>query len=204
MNPEDTSADPPHGGTDEGDLPERSETDDVGSPDDIEGHDDLDHEPDGLDLARTMNRVIQGSTPAARARLTRSQPVRATRQSGTGPDDRDPQLVNNLLQRLIADHGWDVNLRVHGLFGRWIELVGEDIGAHATPESFNDGVLTVRTDSTAWATQLGYLAPQIVGRLNEELGHGTVTAIDVRGPQGPTWKKGRYSSRGRGPRDTYG
>lgn len=166
--------------------------------------DDLDHDPDGLDLARTMNRIVQGTTPAARKKLRTSKPMHAARQTGTGPDDRDPQLVKSLLERLIGDHGWDVNLRVHGLFGRWTELVGDDIGEHATPESFNDGVLTVRTDSTAWATQLTLLAPQIVARLNEELGHGTVTAIDVRGPQGPTWKKGRYSIKGRGPRDTYG
>lgn len=163
-----------------------------------------DPEPDGLDLARTMNRVVQGTTPATRARLRTTHPVRTTRQTGSSPDDRDPQLVKGLLERLIGDHGWDVNLRVHGLFGRWTELVGEDIGEHATPESFNDGVLTVRTESTAWATQLTLLAPQIVARLNDELGHATVTAIDVRGPQGPTWKKGRYSVKGRGPRDTYG
>jgi predicted nucleic acid-binding Zn ribbon protein len=63
----------------------------------------------------------------------------------------------------------------------------------------------VRTDSTAWATQLRLLAPTVVRRLNEELGHGTVTAIDVQGPHGPSWKKGRLTSRdGRGPRDTYG
>lgn len=169
-----------------------------------ENLDQPDHEPDGLDLARTMNRVVQGTTPATRSRLRAVNPVRASRPTGSGPDDRDPQLVKNLLERLIGDHGWDVNLQVHGLFGRWIELVGEDIGAHATPESFNDGVLTVLTDSTAWATQLTLLAPQIVARLNDEVGHGTVTAIDVRGPQGPTWKKGRYSAKGRGPRDTYG
>ena len=169
-----------------------------------EAEKESDHEPDGLDLARTMNRIIQGTTPVARARLRRIAPIRTSRQTGTGPDDRDPQLVKNLLERLIGDHGWDVNLRVHGLFGRWNDLVGDDIGAHATPESFNDGVLTVRTDSTAWATQLTLLAPQIVARLNDEVGHGTVTSIDVCGPQGPSWKRGRYSAKGRGPRDTYG
>jgi predicted nucleic acid-binding Zn ribbon protein len=169
-------------------------------PDDLERED---HEADGLDLARTMNRVVAGTTPAAKQRR-RFPSVRTQRVTGSGPDDRDPQLVKSLIERLVGDHGWDVNLRVHGIFGRWPELVGEDIGAHATPESFNDGVLTVRTDSTAWATQLSLLAPQILARLNEELGHGTVTTIDVRGPQGPTWKKGRYSAKGRGPRDTYG
>ena len=53
--------------------------------------------------------------------------------------------------------------------------------------------------------QLLVEAPYDGRRLNEELGHGSVTLIEVEGPNLPTWKKGRLSSRdGRGPRDTYG
>ena len=107
--------------------------------------------------------------------------------------------------RLIAHHGWEVDLRVQGVFGRWAELVGQEVADHCTPESFDEGRLVVRTDSTAWATQLKLLAPSVVRRLNEELGHGTVTVIEVLGPHLPTWTKGRLTSRdGRGPRDTYG
>ena len=91
------------------------------------------------------------------------------------------------------------------MFARWPELVGEEVAQHATPESFGDGTLVVRTDSTAWATQLKLLAPAVVRRLNEDLGHGTVSLIEVLGPHLPSWKKGPRSVRdGRGPRDTYG
>ena len=66
-------------------------------------------------------------------------------------------------------------------------------------------MLTVRTDSTAWAASLRTLAPQLVAILNEQLGDRTVTRIAVLGPDAPSWKKGRLSVRdGRGPRDTYG
>jgi predicted nucleic acid-binding Zn ribbon protein len=45
----------------------------------------------------------------------------------------------------------------------------------------------------------------VVKRLNEELGDGTVTVVEVLGPNAPSWKHGRRSARdGRGPRDTYG
>jgi predicted nucleic acid-binding Zn ribbon protein len=45
----------------------------------------------------------------------------------------------------------------------------------------------------------------VVRRLNQDLGDGTVRVIDVLGPAGPSWKRGRLSVRdGRGPRDTYG
>ena len=78
------------------------------------------------------------------------------------------------MSRLIANHGWELDLKVQGVFGRWAELVGDEVADHCTPESFADGRLVVRTDSTAWATQLKLLTPTVVRRLNEELGHGTV------------------------------
>jgi predicted nucleic acid-binding Zn ribbon protein len=36
------------------------------------------------------------------------------------------------------------------------------------------------------------------------LGDGTVEVIEVRGPQAPSWSRGRWRVKGRGPRDTYG
>ncbi len=167
---------------------------------------DPEHRDDGLDLARALTRATARSTPAARTtRRRRPDSPSRGRVSGAHPDDRDPQLLDTTLHRLVDDHGWELDLRVHGVFGRWEELVGAEVAQHCTPESFADGRLVVRTDSTAWATQLRLLAPAVVRRLNEELGHGTVTAIDVQGPHLPTWTKGPRSVRdGRGPRDTYG
>lgn len=163
------------------------------------------HRPDGLDLARAQARATAGSSPAARARLRRTDRPTQGRVSGSHPDDRDPQLLDATLGRLVAQRGWELELRVRGVFARWPELVGAEIAAHCTPETFTIGNLVVRTDSTAWATQLRLLAPDLLRRLNLELGAGTVTGIDVQGPVGPSWRKGRRSTRdGRGPRDTYG
>lgn len=163
------------------------------------------HRPDGLDLARAAARAAAAS-PGAPARRRSTRPRRTPpKSSGARPDDRDPQLLDDALGRLVANQGWEVDLKVQGVFGRWAELVGTEVADHCTPESFDDGRLVVRTDSTAWATQLKLLAPSVVRRLNEDLGHGTVTVIEVLGPHLPTWTKGRLSSRdGRGPRDTYG
>ncbi|GAA5105149.1 DUF721 domain-containing protein [Alloalcanivorax gelatiniphagus] len=163
------------------------------------------HRADGLDLARAAARAAAATPGAPAKRRTPSRRRTFTKSSGARPDDRDPQLIEQAMGRLIANHGWEVDLRVQGVFGRWAEIVGDEIADHCTPESFDDGRLVVRTDSTAWATQLKLLAPTLVRRLNEELGDGTVTLIEVLGPHLPSWKKGRLSSRdGRGPRDTYG
>ena len=167
--------------------------------------DDPARQDDGLDLARAITRATAGSTPVARNRRRTKDRSGRGRVSGAHPDDRDPQLLDTTLSRLVDDHGWELDLRVHGVFGRWAELVGAEVARHCTPEAFAEGRLVVRTDSTAWATQLRLLAPTVVRRLNEELGHGTVTLIEVAGPHLPSWKKGPRSARdGRGPRDTYG
>lgn len=166
------------------------------------------HDDAGLDLAKSVARATARAkgTPAKRT-SNRAAPRRRgpAASSGAFPDERDPQLLEVTVDRLVGDHGWDLDLRVAGVFARWPDLVGDDVAAHCVPETFADGKLCVRTDSTAWATQLKWLAPTVVRRLNEELGHGTVLTIDIAGPHLPSWKKGPRSVRdGRGPRDTYG
>jgi predicted nucleic acid-binding Zn ribbon protein len=167
------------------------------------------HDDTGLDLARSVARGLAGSRRTPRRRTSPRPGARSRRTesgaSGAHPDDRDPQLLDNTIGRLIAEQGWGTDVRVHGVFTRWEQLVGREVAQHCSPEAFADGKLTVRTDSTAWATQMRLLAPTVVRRLNEELGDGTVTVIDVLGPTGPSWKRGPRSVRdGRGPRDTYG
>lgn len=168
------------------------------------------HDETGLDLARSIARGLAGSRRTTKKRSGTARPGSRPRRtdpraSGAHPDDRDPQLLDSTIGRLIAEQGWGTDVRVHGVFSRWEHLVGRDVAAHCTPESFVDGKLVLRTDSTAWRTQMKLLAPTILRRLNGELGDGTVTMVDVQGPHLPTWKKGRLSSRdGRGPRDTYG
>jgi predicted nucleic acid-binding Zn ribbon protein len=168
---------------------------------------DPEHAPDGLELARTLARVTARSTPGRKSavRRTTDRTPRTGRVSGAHPDDRDPQPLDAALTRVVDDHGWQVDLKVASMFARWAELVGAEVGSHSRAESFADGKLVVRTDSSAWATQLKLLAPKVVRRLNEDLGHGTVAVIEVLGPHAPSWKHGTRSVRdGRGPRDTYG
>ncbi|MGC4109838.1 MAG: DciA family protein [Nocardioides sp.] len=182
--------------------------DDAAVPGDETGaEDDTARPADGLDLARTLARVTARSTPGRKAAVRRKtqRAPKSGRLSGAHPDDRDPQTLDVALTRMVDDHGWQVDLKVASMFARWGELVGPEIGAHSHAESFADGKLVVRTDSTAWATQLKLLASTVVRRLNEDLGHGTVVVIEVLGPHAPSWKHGSRSVRdGRGPRDTYG
>ncbi len=170
------------------------------------------HDDSGLDLARSVARAL--ARPGLRRRSTTARKGTGSRPyarrtdpqaSGAHPDERDPQLLDSTIGRLVSEQGWGTDVRVHGVFARWDAIVGREVAQHCLPEAFDDGKLRVRTDSTAWATQMKLLAPTVVRRLNEELGDGTVLVIDVQGPVGPSWKRGLRSVRdGRGPRDTYG
>ena len=142
-----------------------------------------------------------GSKPLRRRRR-QDQP--AGTPSGSAPDARDPMLIGEQLDRFVADRGWEVDVAVGSVVGRWPQIVGPDVAEHVRPVSFTDGVLTVRAETTAWATQMTLLTSVLLGRLEQEVGPGTVTAVHVHGPSGPSWAKGPRRAPGRGPRDTYG
>lgn len=124
--------------------------------------------------------------------------------SGAGPSRRDPQQVGAVLDRLTTERGWSAPIGVGGVVGRWREIVGDDLAEHCAVETFDEATLVLQADSTAWATQLRLLQPQLERRLADEVGEGVVEKIVIRGPGGPSWRRGPRSVRGRGPRDTYG
>ncbi len=170
------------------------------------GGDASTHDPTGLEAARSVAERLRGSAtrPAPTRRRTGHRRPEPT-LSGAHPDSRDPEPVGQAVSRLVEDSGWSTDVAVHGVFARWGQIVGPQVAAHTTPYSYRDQRLQVQADSTSWATQLRLLAPNLVARLNAELGDGTVLRIDVSGPSGPSWRKGpRTVSGGRGPRDTYG
>lgn len=117
----------------------------------------------------------------------------------------DPQPLAAAIRKLLADRGWQQQAAVSSAFGRWEQIVGADVAAHATPVEINDGVLVVQADSTTWASALRFNQEVLIRQLNVELGHGTVQRVKVLSPTGPAPQPGRLRVRGgRGPRDTYG
>lgn len=156
---------------------------------------------DGLDLARDIAKSYRGKNspvpPPGKRRVRPAKPARAARD--------EPSSLADLLGEVVNDQGWDERLAAQRVFTDWAGIVGPEVAQHSEVIAFDDGEVEVRTDSTAWATQLRLLAPRIVAKLNELMGDGSVLRIVVRGPQAPSWKKGPRSIRGaRGPRDTYG
>ncbi|GAB2734268.1 DUF721 domain-containing protein [Streptomyces bullii] len=166
-------------------------------------------EPSGVDLARV---ALRAAKEAARARGDAAQQKKQARRggglrSGARADRRDPMALGAAINRLLTERGWEAPAAVGGVMGRWPEIVGEDVAKHCVPERYDEDerVLSVRCDSTVWATNLRLLAPTLVARLNEDLGHGTVRMIKVNGPGGPARRYGPLRAPGStGPGDTYG
>ncbi|MFE9766817.1 DUF721 domain-containing protein [Streptomyces sp. NPDC005808] len=168
-------------------------------------------EPSGVDLARV---ALRAAKEQARARGDAAQQKKQARRggglrSGARADGRDPMALGAAINRLLTERGWESPAAVGGVMGRWPEIVGEDLAKHCVPLRYDDDpaerVLTVQCDSTAWATQLRLLAPELVKRLNQDLGHGAVRLIKVQGPGGPPRRFGPLRAPGsKGPGDTYG
>jgi predicted nucleic acid-binding Zn ribbon protein len=108
------------------------------------------------------------------------------------------------MDALTSQLGWESPLAQSQLVNSWSDLVGEDTAAHSTPVGIEDGVLTVRCESTAWATQLRLMRTELLRHIAERFNQAGIESIRFQGPDVPTWKRGPRSIPGRGPRDTYG
>lgn len=148
------------------------------------------------------------SQPSASKAGTSSKSRRAASQrSSARPDGRDPQTVDRVLDDWLRDTGYDASIAAGGVEAHWETIAGPDVAAHVTcePTQTPDGrVLILRADSTAWATQIRLLLPEIRRRITAVLGSPMEDPITVVGPAPPRRATGPRRVPGRGPRDTYG
>ena len=52
----------------------------------------------------------------------------------------------------------------------WAQVVGAGVAAEASPTGLRAGVLTVACRASVWAQELELMGPELVARLNAELG----------------------------------
>ncbi|PZQ88989.1 MAG: DUF721 domain-containing protein [Leifsonia xyli] len=160
-------------------------------------------DPEHVAVYRRIRRVfgdpeLRSSDARRRDRAARDE---TTSPYGTG---RDPRELDAVLDALTTSMGWTSPLAKSELLVAWPELVGAEVAAHADPVSVEDGQLTVRCDSTAWAQQLRSMRAAVLARIAERHPAAGIEAIRFLGPDTPSWKRGPRAIPGRGPRDTYG
>lgn len=93
------------------------------------------------------------------------------------PDD--PLRLKHLLSDATGRLGIPSPEATGRVWSAWAEIVGPAVAAHAEPTSLRGGVLRVRADSPAWATEIGYLAEEIRARANAVTGRPLVSEVRV-------------------------
>ncbi len=133
----------------------------------------------GADLAR---QALARAKAEARERGAVPRGAPRSRRRGRFRSRNEPQLFGDAVRTWLIDHGWQEQVAIGGVFGRWPDIVGAFNAEHLQPESFSDGELVVVADSPTMAAHARAMVRDLLRRLNEELGEGTVIAIKVKGP----------------------
>jgi len=142
-----------------------------------------------------------GSSRSADSRRRSRREPGSTSPYGVG---RDPEGIGSVMDALTSKLGWNSPLAQSELLSSWAHIVGAETAEHSSPLSIDDGVLAVRCDSTAWATQLRLMRVQVITNITTTYPGAGIDSVRFEGPGAPSWKRGPRSIPGRGPRDTYG
>ncbi len=65
-------------------------------------------------------------------------------------------------------------------FEDWDAMVGDQMAAHVRPVRLRDTTLVVAVNEPGWASQVRWMAPELLERLAAGLGDGVVTDVEVR------------------------
>ena len=146
--------------------------------------------------AGALRRATAGGQPKTKKSTSRKKAI--------SYQGRDPQLLGAAVDDFLIEKGWEHSSTAAALIANWADIAGADLANHVAPESFIDGELALRAESTSWATQVRLLLPHLRTVIDEAVGKGVVKNITVVGPSAPSWVAGPRRVKGRGPRDTYG
>ncbi|MBM6699554.1 DUF721 domain-containing protein [Bifidobacterium pullorum subsp. saeculare] len=115
-----------------------------------------------------------------------------------GKPGRDPAAFAAVAGAIALNADWIPHLRIAQLNDHWDQVVGPAIARHTVVDSYDEaeGVLTIRAQSQAWATQLAYLVPQLKATIAARLEGLVVERIRVTGPQTGWTRRKRAYSRG--------
>ena len=88
--------------------------------------------------------------------------------------------AGDLLDSLLQGWGLNERLQQYRAVLIWDEVVGAQIAARTRPERIRDGVLEVCVDQPVWMQQLQLLKPQLLAKLNAQLGDAPLRDIFLK------------------------
>ena len=66
------------------------------------------------------------------------------------------------------------------VFQRWEEVVGPDVAQHCRPAAIDGDRLVVLASDSAWASEVQWLAGEVLSRINEMSTTGRLRSVTVR------------------------
>jgi predicted nucleic acid-binding Zn ribbon protein len=87
------------------------------------------------------------------------------------------RTIGDLLPELLGRYGLAERLAGWRAVQEWAEIVGERVAKHTRAISFEDGVILVEVEGSAWLHELGFLKPQLLRQLNRHLGARSVRGL---------------------------
>jgi len=78
---------------------------------------------------------------------------------------------------MLKEVGLDKAMAQHSALWIWNEVVGEAVAKRTHPETVKHHILTVNVDSPVWRQELTFQKSDIVKKLNQKLGSGTIKDI---------------------------
>ena len=87
------------------------------------------------------------------------------------------ERLSAALGTLLRARGMQSHLSEYRIFGQWEKTVGPAIARHARPVSVRGKKLFLTVDSSAWMQQLSLLKPEIIEKVNKNLGKDAIKEI---------------------------
>ncbi len=100
-----------------------------------------------------------------------------------------PVEIQQFLDRVVRGMGAPGTDAVDLVFNRWEDVVGTVLAAQTRPAALEGGRLVLVADDPAVVSHVRWLEAQLLERLDELLGAGRVTGVDVRVT--PAGRRGR-------------
>ncbi|WP_329391473.1 DciA family protein (plasmid) [Streptomyces sp. NBC_01351] len=137
-------------------------------------------QPSGVDLARVALRAAREAAKKNGARTAKSKP-RLTRE--VRRDGRAPMGLGEAFTALMAERDWEIPAAGAGLCERWAALA-PDLAGHIAAVGYDAerGELTLRPDSTAWATKARLQTSRIIANANQSARTEAVRMVRVLPP----------------------
>ena len=98
----------------------------------------------------------------------------------TVPGSDQPVELADALERVLGSLGAPPADLLSTVFDRWEEVVGADVARHCRPAAVEGDRLVIVASDPVWASEVRWLAQQVLERINELSSADRLTSIAVR------------------------